>query len=143
MYVHKDTLENQFLGDLKAPVLILVPVQFVKHNQLDFPRIRFLLISRGSNGRIAVSTKNDRGQLILFESETTTVALLFTKMIVVLFRKKLKKQRLLLIFKLLIWVWSSFIQRWFYAKLCWLCDVVSFRFKASSSATIKKESFRS
>ena len=50
MYVYTAILENEFVRDVKASLLRLVPIQFRNYTYLNFPKLPFLPINR----RIAV-----------------------------------------------------------------------------------------
>ena len=78
-YVHTDIIRNQIVGDVKAPLLRVVPIKNEKFIYLHYDKPHFFPINRSNILTIEVNIRDSRGDLLSFESGTATVTLLFRR----------------------------------------------------------------
>ena len=81
IYVYTDIIENQHAGDVKVPLLRIVPVTQshgkVCYEKYDKPY--FFPVNRGHIEKISINIRGDTGELIPFQSGKVVVTLLFKR----------------------------------------------------------------
>ena len=81
LYVYMDIVEGQYLGDLKVPLLKVVPVKG-KHGDyqcIRYDRPNFIPLSRSEIQNIEVNIRDDTGNLISFEGGKVVLTLVFRR----------------------------------------------------------------
>ena len=66
-YIYTNIAQNQLVGDVKAPLLRLVPVKDENMTYIHYNRPNFLLISRSDTSVVEVNTRDERGNLLSFQ----------------------------------------------------------------------------
>ena len=77
--IYKDVVQNQLVGDVKAPLLRVVPLQDGRFTCVSYERPAFLPICRKNISVVEVNIRDQTGELLSFESGTSTVTLLFKR----------------------------------------------------------------
>ena len=78
-YVYTDIIQNQIVGDVKAPLLRVVPIKNGKFTYIHYDKPHFFAINRSNIFTVEVNIRDDRGDFLSFESGTVTVTLLFRR----------------------------------------------------------------
>lgn len=81
IYVYTDIIENQHAGDVKVPLLRIIPVTQpngkVCYEKYDKPY--FFPVNRGHIEKISINIRDDTGELVPFQSGKVVVTLLFKR----------------------------------------------------------------
>ena len=77
-YVYTDIIQNQLVGDVRAPLLRVVPVKsrYGDTTYVSYEQPQFLLLSR-SIQTIEVNIRSDTGELMSFETGKSIVTQAF------------------------------------------------------------------
>ena len=78
-YIYTDIVQNQLMGDVKAPFLRVVPVKDENMTYIHYDRPHFLHISRNNISVVEVNIRNGRGNPLSFQSGTSIITLLFRR----------------------------------------------------------------
>ena len=75
VYVYSDIIKNQSVGNVKAPLLRIVPVEgsYGEICCVRYEKPHYFPLSRNHIGTIHVDLRDDKGELISFESGSQTV----------------------------------------------------------------------
>ena len=76
-YIYIDIVQNQHVGDVKTPLLRVVPVKKGKLTYIHYDRPHFLPINRSNISVVEVNIRDERGDLLSFQSGTSIRMLLF------------------------------------------------------------------
>ena len=81
LYVYTDITQNQLVGDLRAPLLRVVPVKsrYGDTTCVTYEQPQFLPLSRSNIQTIDVNIRSNTGELVSFESGKTIVTLVFRR----------------------------------------------------------------
>lgn len=81
LYIYSDVAVNQSVGDVKAPLLRVVPIQshYGEYASIHYDRPHFIPISRSTIDTIEMNIRDDTGDLISFESGRVIVTLVFRR----------------------------------------------------------------
>ena len=81
IYVYTDIIENQFVGDVRVPLLRVVPVtsQYGDVCCIKYDKPYFVPLSRSTIQTIEVNLKDDTGNFISFEAGKSIVTLQFRR----------------------------------------------------------------
>lgn len=81
LYLYTDIVQNQTTGDIKTPLLRVIPNQS-KHGDIvciKYDKPNFIPLSRSHIETIEINIRDDTGQFISFESGKAVVTLIFRK----------------------------------------------------------------
>ena len=81
LYVYTDIIQNQLVGDVRAPLLRVVPVtsKYGEVTCVTYEQPHFLPLSRSNIQTIEIYIRSDTGELISFESGKSVVTLVFRR----------------------------------------------------------------
>ena len=81
IYVYTDIIENQYVGDVKVPLLRVIPVtsQHGDNVCVKYDRPYFYNLSRSRIQTIEIDLRDDTGELISFEGGRSIVTLVFRR----------------------------------------------------------------
>ena len=81
IYVYTDIIQNQTTGDVKAPLLRVVPVtsKYGTVSCIHYDRPHYLPLNRKDIHTIEIHLRDDQGELISFESGKVVVTLVFRR----------------------------------------------------------------
>ena len=76
-HVDTDAVQNQLVGNVKAPLLKVVPLKDGNVTYVHYNKPNFLPISRSNISFVKLNKKNERGNLHSFQSGISIITLLF------------------------------------------------------------------
>ena len=76
-HIYTDIVQNQLVGGVKAWLLRVVPVKEGKLTYVHYDRPHFLLIYRSNISVIEVNIRDERGDILSFQSGNSIITLLF------------------------------------------------------------------
>ena len=81
IYVYTDIIQNQTTGDVKAPLLRVVPVtsKYGTVSCIHYDRPHYLPLNRKDIHTVEIHLRDDQGELISFESGKVVVTLVFRR----------------------------------------------------------------
>ena len=81
LYVYTDITQNLLVGDVRAPLLLVVPAKLRYGNTtcVTYEQPQFLPLSRSNIQTIEINIKSDTGELVSFESGKSIVKLFFRR----------------------------------------------------------------
>ena len=81
VYVYSDIIENQYVGDYKAPLLRVIPVRtkFNEVNWVHYDKPHFLRLSRENINTIEINIRDETGEFVSFESGKVIITLVFRR----------------------------------------------------------------
>ena len=81
LYAYSDIIQNQLVGDVRVPLLWVVPVKsrYGETICVTFEQHQFLPLSRSNIHTVEINIRSDTGKLVLFESGKLNVALVFRR----------------------------------------------------------------
>ena len=79
LYVYTDIIQNQLVGDVRGPLLRVVPVKSRCGDtaSVTYKQPQFLPLSRSNIQTIEINIRRDTGKLVSFEREKSIVTLVF------------------------------------------------------------------
>ena len=81
LYVYIGIIQNQLVGNVKAPLLRVVPVKsrYGKAAPVTFEQLQFLPLNRSNIQTIEINKRSNTGELVSFESGKSIVTLEFRR----------------------------------------------------------------
>ena len=76
-YIYTDIVQNKLKGDVKTPLLRVVPVKEGNLTYVRYDRTQFLLINWSNIAVVKVNIRDERGDLLSFQSAASIITLLF------------------------------------------------------------------
>ena len=82
-HVDTDAVQNQLVGDVKAPLIKVVPVKDGNVTYVHYNKPNFLPISRSNISFVKLNKKDERGNLHSFQSGISIITLLFYNVLLI------------------------------------------------------------
>ena len=81
LYVYADIIQDQLVGDVRAPLLRVVPKKsrYGDTTCVIYEQSQFLPLSRSNIPNIEINIKSDTGELVSFESGKSIVTFVFRR----------------------------------------------------------------
>ena len=81
LYVYTHIVQNQLVGDVRAPLLWVVPVEsrYVGMTFVTYEQPWFLSLNRTNSETMEISIRDDIGKLVSFESRKSIVTQVFRR----------------------------------------------------------------
>ena len=81
MYVYTDIIENQYVGNVRVPLLRVVPItsKYGDVSCIKYDKPHFISLNRSNIQTIEINLKDDTGEFISFEAGKAIVTLVFRR----------------------------------------------------------------
>ena len=133
LYVYTDIIQNQLMGDVRAPLFRVVPVKSRcgDTTSATYKQSQFLPLSRSNIQTIEINIRSNTSKLVSFETGKSIVTLVFRRksflhwctdyqhlkeqhvkeVVVSVVSSKVWQERLHLLWKTVFWIWENRLSR--------------------------------